>query len=389
MLSFSYGIVALLAVAVNGLAVPEVSNHESRDNLKVLSMDFNVNRDQSTAPLIKRRATGVSSTIENRYYFYSMELYVGSDKQKNVVSVDTGSSDLWVVGKGAQCSDTQCFEDGSFDGSTSSTFKNLNLPYTFKYIDGTSTLGTYVTDDVTIPGGVTVKNQQFAVSNKTTLGRGLLGLGLVTEEARYYQDLPGVEDYPNLPVQLKNQGTIKKSAYSMYLNAPDSQSGVILFGGIDKAKYEEPLTTRKGFSTKRLGITVDSIEVGGNSLTYQGATIFDSGYSFSRLPQNVLDAITNEVKSSNGALNCSPPEDSSILLKIGDTVVKVPLSSLVTNASNGCSLTVSLADPNDFNNLPTLGDDVLRHAYVVYNLDDNTIGVAQAKYSNSTDIVEI
>ncbi|ODV77341.1 acid protease, partial [Suhomyces tanzawaensis NRRL Y-17324] len=326
-----------------------------------------------------------TTPITNRFYLYTIDLGVGSDKQPITVHVDTGSSDFWVVSIDTQCASSSCFFLGAFDNSTSTTFKNLNLPFDLGYLDQQGVAGVYVTDDVTLPGDVTVKNLQFAVARQTTRNFGVLGLGLITEEAMYYKNLPGVEPYPNLPFQLKNQGFIGKAAYSLYLNGPQTDLGLILFGGIDQAKYEGPLTTRKGYSTLRLGITADTISVNGLDINFDTVVVFDSGYSFSTLPQGVHDAIQKQVQNPDGSINCNQPDDSYFSVHFGDTNIKVPYSSVVFNQNGQCTFTIGVST-GGLNSMATLGDDILRHAYVVYDLEANTIGVAQAKYTDDSDI---
>ena len=65
-----------------------------------------------------------------------------------------------------------------------------------------------------------------------------LGVGLPSIEGR----LP-TTPYPNLPVALKNAGAINTAAFSLYLNGSGAQIGQLLFGGVNRAKYQGPLAT--------------------------------------------------------------------------------------------------------------------------------------------------
>ena len=91
---------------------------------------------------------------------------------------------------------------------------------------------------------------------QTDISYGLVGVGYAVNEAIVGQTLSFSSVYPNLPVQMVNENLINTVAFSLWLNdlgrfppphklpwSPltsylDSNSGNILFGGIDTEKYK-------------------------------------------------------------------------------------------------------------------------------------------------------
>jgi hypothetical protein len=91
---------------------------------------------------------------------YLLNLTLGTPAQNFTLALDTGSSDLWVIGGSKEA-------DNVYDSSASSSFKSLDTGYNATYADGTTALGTYATDTLVL-GDATIKNFQFVVANQTS-----------------------------------------------------------------------------------------------------------------------------------------------------------------------------------------------------------------------------
>ncbi|KAL1836799.1 hypothetical protein VTJ49DRAFT_4641 [Mycothermus thermophilus] len=126
-------------------------------------------------PALRRRATEPTK-LKNIYdVYYSIDIQVGN--QTVPVSVDTGSSDTWMVQEPYECV-SFWFDprnpDGTRDCGLGTGFKgNLSggivpglPPFYRAYVDGTFVRGFYGVDDVTI-GGVTARSQRLALVNLT------------------------------------------------------------------------------------------------------------------------------------------------------------------------------------------------------------------------------
>ena len=199
---------------------------------------------------------------------------------------------------------------------------------------------------------------------------------------------------------------------------PDASTGSVLFGGIDTDKYTGNLISVEIYPSElqngqsvftsftvaftSLSATSDS---GTDQLTpsnYAEAAILDSGTTITLLPddvaQTVFEEFGAEVSEELGAVvvPCAlANKTGSLTYEFGGTggpKIAVDVSQLVlpltlpngnvpkySNGATACQLGIQAAG-----DLPVLfGDTFLRSAYVVYDLDNNRIALAQTDF-NST-----
>ncbi|KAI5949010.1 SAP9, partial [Candida theae] len=521
-------------------ATPDNTSSSSSSSSSVpptgsFKIDFNIRRgssrenlspiDDSTPRFVKRADSDGSFDLEitNEQTFYMAELHIGSNKDKNQVLVDTGSSDLWVmshdltcisnsqsgssqkkkkkrdaknvfgygtgtgvkypfaedtnskkddvestkqeqqtrgkeeeeekeetpsksenVGDGANNRDNQyyttiyytegpgstdfpapgggggigsgsgsgsssaggsgsntCTSYGSFNTENSDTFKrNDTDSFVIQYADKTSAQGIWGYDTVRM-GNISVPNLSFAIANQTSSDIGVLGIGL-----------PGLETttqygymYENLPLKMKSDGVIKRVLFSLYLDTANAQSGSVLFGAIDHAKYEGSLETLPMLKTYRqidypvrFEVEVSNITLNNNAgVTANVATdsvgaVLDSGSTLSYLHsdqiQAVGEALHGEYSSNAGAylVDCRFLQTNSTLdIQFGGKTIKVPVSDLVLQAGRDtCYL--GLFEQSSSSPYILFGDNVLRSAYVVYDIEQYEIHIGQVYYTNEEDI---
>lgn len=265
---------------------------------------------------------------------------------------DIFSADLWVPG--SQCPSTEC-PNTNFVETQSSTFKNLNKPFTLVYGIG-DVNGTYATDTVSM-AGATVQNQQFGVAsdtqqiltnpntitvsevaeinntaldvkslaaNNNPVANGILGLGYPRLTAASSK---GLGAYNPFVFNLASQNVIKEPIFSIYMNDAKELGyvGEIIFGGIDETKFTgnltylpvAPPTTNK----KKRDININSNNVywmvhaqgvavtdtqnpSANiidlPLTSPGTFIFDTGTTLTYLPQDFAKQIVEAMVGNNG-----------------------------------------------------------------------------------------
>lgn len=194
----------------------------------------------------------------------------------------------------------------------------------------------------------------------------------------------------------------------------------MLFGGIDTDKYSGTLGSvmvypdSRGGETTSFTVAFTSLSATSSSGTdqltpsdYAEAAILDSGTTITLLPNNIAEAVYEElgaeVSRSLGAVvvPCALAENSGTLNfgfgGAGGPVIKVGMNELVlplvltngkvptyTNGQTACQLGLQAAG-----NLPVLfGDTFLRSAYVVYDLENNRVGLAQTDFNaTSSNIV--
>lgn len=305
-------------------------------------------------------------------------------------------------------SDNECARYGSFRFSDSESFNRNQSAnqFSINYADGTYARGFWGTDNVSF-GNVTVRGLSFAISNDTTSDIGILGIGLSGLETTYSNQNGGNYQYENLPLKLRNQGTINKAAYSIYLGDEDSRTGTVLFGAVDSAKYSGDLQTVKivnsarsyGYSDPiRIEVIVSGIYLNdsNNELEITSNTytaVLDTGSTFSYFPRSLLrslgESMNGQFSSSLGAYLVDCIDDDSYFFSIDFSGVRinVPLTSLIQRYSySQCFLNILEQSGSDY---ILFGDNVLRSAYLVFDLDDFEISIAQARYTTDEDIAVI
>ncbi|CAI4046102.1 aspartyl protease SKDI_12G1680 [Saccharomyces kudriavzevii IFO 1802] len=475
---------SLFALQTLAKIIPAASKRDDDSNSKFVKLPFHklygdtrddVGTDKKPEVRLLKRADGYEEIIiTNQQSFYSVDLEVGTPPQNVTVLVDTGSSDLWIMGSnnpycssgsmsssrrrvinkrddssssGALVNDinpfgwltgtgsaigptatgsgggsgtaTQsvpaseatmnCQEFGTFTTSDSSTFRSNNTYFSISYGDGTFASGTFGTDILDL-SDLNVTGLSFAVANETNSTMGVLGIGLPELEVTYSGSTASSSrrpyTYDNFPMVLKNSGAIKTNAYSLYLNDSDAKHGTILFGAVDHSKYAGTLYTvpivntlsASGFSSPiQFDVTINGIGISypDNSqktlTTTQIPALLDSGTTLTYLPQAVVAMIADELDAQYSSrlgyyvLDCPSNSNSTqIVFDFGGFHINASLSSFILNAGNICLLGIIATDDTTI-----LGDSFLTNAYVVYDLDNLEISMAQAQYNITNENIEV
>jgi hypothetical protein len=288
----------------------------------------------------------------------------------------------------------------------------VNHKFNISYVDGSAASGDYVTDTLTI-GGQTLQNFQFGVGTTSTSSEGVLGIGYTSNEIQVNRNQQ--QPYPNLPAAMVDAGFIQTNAYSLWLNDLDAGTGQILFGGVNTAKYTGSLQTvpiiQEYGSYYEFIIALTGIGIGSNITSSSGSlpapVLLDSGSSLMYLPNDLTTEIYDQVRAvydSNAGLayvDCSfAKSDATISFSFSGATISVDYSELVLgvgtssdgqqlifeDGSPACIFGIAPADSST----PVLGDTFLRSAYVVYDLDNNEISLAQTDFNSaSNNILEI
>lgn len=318
--------------------------------------------------------------LTNKGVGYYVDVALGLQKTSISVQIDTGSSDLWVAGPSANAP-----QQYTFDPSQSSSSQNTGNSFVIQYQDHTGANGPLYTDTVHF-GGITV-NGEFGVASSVTNTDPVFGIGFVADESA----IGG--SYPNIPVSLVQQGIISSNFYTLYLDSPESKTGSIIFGGTDDSKYTGALTTLSVNSPGLFSVTLDS--VGGQTANYN--VVLDSGTTWTLLPYPTVAAIVSKINNvqydSNSGVFYFPDADipkENLEYTFGDTTISIPFSELVQEITDDnhnplgyleLLILVGSQTPNDPRNPLILGDNFLRYAYVVYDLDKSTVQIAQSKFT--------
>lgn len=130
------------------------------------------------------------------------------------------------------------------------------------------------------------------------------------------------------------------------------------------------------------------------------AVTLDNGSAFIALPQEIIDPILKEVgagySKSDGIayIDCTKPTpDYNVTFSFSGAKVVVPLSELVLDGyaqpgfpKGNCILGLTYSQPG----VNLMGDSFMRSAYIVYDLGNNEISLANTNYDGGDDdILEI
>ncbi|KAI2630669.1 acid protease [Hypoxylon sp. NC1633] len=357
-----------------------------------------------------RRRDTVRAELDNEETLYFINGTLGTPAQSVRMHLDTGSSDLWVnTGSSALCAQRSqpCSFAGTYTANSSSTYGYVGSWFNISYVDGSGATGDYVTDTITI-GGTTLDSFQFGVGYHSSSEQGILGIGYPVNEVQVGR--AGLKAYENLPMKMVSSGRIQRNAYSLWLNDLDANTGSILFGGVDTAQYVGslktlPIQASDGVFSEFL-ITMTSLSLGNTSIAANQAlaVLLDSGSSLTYLPNSIVDDIYQQVNAqyvpNEGAayVPCSLANQKATL----DFVFSGPTISVEMNELVLDLVTSSGRQPTFSNGVPAclfgiapagsgtnvLGDTFLRSAYVVYDIENNEISLAQTNFNTTQSSVQ-
>ncbi|KEF63708.1 uncharacterized protein A1O9_01686 [Exophiala aquamarina CBS 119918] len=408
---------AVVALTVSSVASIQVA---VRSNPRVLSLPIEkrsvpdvLTRDRTR---LRRRTGTVEAALDNELTLYYAKISLGTPKQSFRVQLDTGSSDLWVNEANStycESSEDVC-EGGTYDRTSSSTYNFVNADFDVTYEDGSAASGIYATDTLYF-GDVSLDSFQFGIGQTSTADNNVLGIGYMANEG---EDRTIGSTYANLPQALVDVGKISTSAYSLWLNDLDANTGEILFGGVDQDKYLGELTTlpvlKSDGGYRELAVALTGISVYGANLSSSSSlpigAVLDSGTTLSYLPDSLVEEIYSQMDATYSSsagyayVTCNGGTSGSndtVDFTFSGKTIKVPFDELILGAAtssdgqplsfeNGEEACILGIAPLGSSSTSILGDTFLRSAYVVYDLTNNEISLAQTIFNaTSSDIREI
>jgi hypothetical protein len=279
----------------------------------------------------------------------------------------------------------------------------------------------------------------MGIAYSANLTQGLLGIGYPFNEASNVDDPSTVENeafvYPNIVDDMVSQDLIAINAYSLYLDDLDSDSGSIIFGGLDTDKFHGdlvqmpvvPRTLRNGtdvFVEFAVALTSFSLTDGSSNKNLPLSesappVVLDSGTALTYLPSALAEDIYTELGAYDDSqsyfgtgltfVDCDLIEsDKTFNFGFGGSdgsdgvTIKIPYDEMILFPDKlGFSLdgyipsgvtfqSVCVLGIMSTNDEPyILGDTFLRSAYVVYDLKNNVIALAQTNFNSSdTNVID-
>lgn len=276
-------------------------------------------------------------------------------------------------------------------------------------MDGSGATGDYVTDTLDI-GGATLTGQQFGIGYESSASEGILGVGYQLNEVQAGR--LGKPVYDNVPAKMVTENLISSNAYSLWLNDLNANTGNILFGGVDTDQFEGTLATlpiqQSSGEYAEFLIALTAVSLGSTTIASNQnvAVLLDSGTSLTYLPNAITSAIyqavgaTYDNSQGEAYVPCSFASNTTTLdYTFTSPTISISMAELVlkavgpngaplyfNNGEQACVFGISPAGTST----SVLGDTFLRSAYVVYDLSNNEISLAQTKFNvTSTNILEI
>ncbi|KAL6857867.1 hypothetical protein ACO1O0_005310 [Amphichorda felina] len=412
------GLVA--SVSAGHISVPLLREQFRHSNL-------HIKRDDNADTLTLKALNDISS---GGYY---SEFDIGTPPQRISFQLDTGSSDTWVNSDESDlCSDmeaqraTGLFCGETFDSEKSKTFELVDRNgFNITYLDTRNIQGDYFEDTVTI-GDVKVKKQQLGLALKSVRPTGIMGLG-------FSSNVASEEKYKTIIDNMVDQGFIETPAFSLYLNDLSTDAGSILFGGIDAEKFIGDLATLPLLTENNITKEITSYNVAIEGFDVRSPkgehtvdipdlnskAILDSGSTISLLPDKQVQELWDEFDVISlqelpvPLIDCAYAGDKGrgyiFEFLFANKTIQVPIDEMVIDAFGslqdqllsdrlfkgwegvcmfGIGSTASFGINTD--QFTLLGATFLRSAYVVYDMANKQVAIAQANL-NSTDsnIVEI
>ncbi|KAJ4419041.1 hypothetical protein N0V82_005164 [Gnomoniopsis sp. IMI 355080] len=406
-------VIALWATIISTTAGLTLRSKSNREAPRVVGMQTQRRtvaqphkRDQ-----LRRRGT-VTASLDNEETLYFINATLGTPAQSVRLHIDTGSSDLWVnTDTSTLCtgSSKPCAFAGTYNANDSSTYKYVGSWFNISYVDGSASSGDYVTDTMKL-GGTTISDLQFGIGYKSSSAQGILGIGYTANEVQVGR--AGLSPYNNLPAKMAADGTIQSNAYSLWLNDLDANTGSILFGGVDTEQFEGELKTlpiqAEGAIYAEFLITLTGLTMGTTEIASNEAlpVLLDSGSSLTYLPdamvETIYKAVSAQYDSADGAayIPCSAANsDDTMRFNFTEPVISVAMNELVLDLVTASGKRPTFSDGTEaclFGIAPAgtgthvLGDTFLRSAYVVYDLANNEISLAQTTFNSTThNVLEI
>lgn len=327
----------------------------------------------------KGHPVAVSNFLNAQYF---SDISIGTPPQEFKVVLDTGSSNLWVPSQ--ECGSIACYLHSKYDHSESSSYKKNGSDFAIQY--GSGSLEGYISQDTMQIGDLKIKNQLFAEATAEpglafAFGRfdGIMGLGY---------DTISVNGIPPPFYNMIDQGLIDEPVFAFYLsdtnNGDDSEA---IFGGIDENHYTGKMTKIPLRRKAYWEVDLDAITFGDQTAEIDSTgAILDTGTSLIALPSTLAELLNKEIGAKKGyngqyTIECDKRDSlPDLTFTLTGYNFSITAYDYILEVQGSCiSSFMGFDIPEPAGPLAILGDAFLRKYYSVYDLGDNSVGLAKAK----------
>ncbi|CAI7656690.1 unnamed protein product [Penicillium glandicola] len=339
----------------------------------------------------------------------------GTPPQSIDVAFQTVGNECWVPRRTSHAcamfrGDKRCSGSDGYNKSLSSSMNDLHSNFTIsKSIDSFLTLtGELVTDTLVI-GDTTVESMKIGILNVDAI-QNTIGLGYGETNSSFI----------SLTEALVDAGTIKSPAFSMYMQNPlyssstgdsqDEKPGTLLFGGVNKSKYNGTLHTlpivnnpadyRKAFRVNMTSFSINETSVLPEGLSIQA--LLDPSVSYTYVPESIARNISSQLSATENpmfgpiSIPCNATStDTTLTFEFGVASFKLDIGLFIEthsvfNDEDTCYLgIVAKTDTKDTDSV-VLGANFLQQIYTIYDMGNDEVSLAQRNWDSSEDeILEI
>lgn len=320
---------------------------------------------------------------------YYGPISIGTPPQSFKVVFDTGSSNLWVPSSKCPKTVIACLLHSKYDSSKSSSYKANGTTFEIQY--GSGSMKGFLSEDTVTLGGLAVKNQVFAeATDEPGLAfdfakfDGILGLAFDTISVDKV-----VPVFYNMVDQKLSDGL-----FSVWLSKdPKGQSGgELLFGGIDKERYNGSIEYIALTSKTYWEFSMDDVKLGNNSLSLCNGgckVIADTGTSLIAGPTQQIEALNSKLGAitihgegifpSCDVLNTLPTITIVLNGKDYELTPNDYVLQVTTFGKTEClSGFMGIDIPSPPGPLWILGDVFISSYYTVFDFTNSRVGFAKA-----------
>ncbi|KAH9817007.1 Aspartic protease PEP1 [Teratosphaeria destructans] len=380
-----YSTIALLASAAHTFAAPKPGEGSSVPRIRTNATNEPIvkhykvfQKYQVDAPAKVAAAVGGGKTgsISSNAQAYDAEYISPVTVGRNQLNLDfdTGSSDLWVFS--TITPRYESFGHNLYDVRTGS--REHGETWTIQYGDGSESSGIVYTDRVAV-GGATVTRQAVeaatSVSSQFQSGAsdGLLGLG-----------------YESGNTCSQNQCQTFFGNFQQYAKQPlftadlQTHGGSYDFGYIDGSKYVGDISYVNVLQQRPSywDFTAGAYYINGRHGGSIGYSVMDTGTSLWYLPSKAVAAFYRSIATATTlqglhVFSCNDETVPDFSVDIGGQTFTVPASALSQEPlGDGSGYCVGSIQPNTGLPGSIFGDAFMKNFFVVFDLGDNQIGVA-------------
>jgi len=284
----------------------------------------------------------------------------------------------------SQCGSIACYLHSKYDSSSSSSYKANGSQFGIRY--GSGEVAGFISEDTLRIGDLKVKKQLFGEATEEpglafAFGRfdGILGLGY---------DTIAVNKIPPPFYNMIDQGLLDEPVFSFYLSdSTQGKDSVATFGGVDKSHYEGQMIKLPLRRKAYWEVNLDSITLGTETADLESTgAVLDTGTSLIAMPTDFAELLNQQIGAKKGfngqyTVDCKKRDSlPDLTFTLSGYNFTISAYDYILEVQGSCISSFQGIDlGGNVGPLFILGDAFLRRWYSVYDLGNDSVGLAKAR----------